>query len=94
VKLNAYATRDSKADVYNKPFYMSTHGEAIRAFHSACKKEGSSLHEFPEDFNMYFLGTWDDQSGEFETCKPLHLASALDGRQAILTTQGPSQVRS
>jgi len=80
MKLNVYSVRDSKADTYNKPFCVSTHGEAIRSFHAACKQSGSMLNENPEDFNLYHIGTFDQATGELETVAPLHMASALDGR--------------
>jgi len=84
VKLNAYVSRDSKANVYNKPFFLGTHAEAIRAFHQAVKKEGTLLSEHPEDFSLYFIGSYDDNSAELEAVPPVHLANATD---AIVTQQ-------
>jgi len=86
VKLNAYAVRDSKADKYNRPYFIGTHGEAIRAFADACRKDGNVMAEHPEDFNLYFIGTFDEESGELDSVKPLHLASALDGKKPVPVT--------
>jgi len=44
------------------------------------------MAEHPEDFNLYFIGTFDEESGELDSVKPLHLASALDGKKPVSVT--------
>lgn len=61
--LKVFSIRDAKAEVFNQPFFKKTHGEAERDFSALCKDEKSMPSQFPEDFDLYFLGEYDDQNG-------------------------------
>lgn len=75
----AYAVRDAKAGLYDKPFYQHTHGEAERSFAQGCKDEKSNLSQFPEDYDLYYLGIYDDEKGLFQSLDtPQHIIKAVD----------------
>lgn len=76
--LNAYSIRDIKAAIYHNPFYKSTDGEAIRDFTSACSDEKTNLGKYPEDFSLYNVGAYDDNTGEFILTDKKHLIDAAN----------------
>lgn len=61
--LKAYAIRDSKAEMYNVPFFNKTHGEAERNFKQLVNDEKSMVHKYPDDYDLYHIGQYDDDKG-------------------------------
>lgn len=78
MELKMYSIRDAKSEVFNPPFFNKTHGEAERNFQMLCNDEKSNVAKFPEDYDLYYLGSYDDNSGK---CAPLdsphHLVKAV-----------------
>lgn len=59
---NVYCINDLKS-TYLAPALSISHAAAIRDFKLAFAKEGTPLHDFPEDFRLVFIGTYDDSIG-------------------------------
>lgn len=79
MQLKIYSIRDSKADLYNPPFYQKTHGEAERSFAQLTKDSKSTISQFPEDYDLYYLGTYDDLTGKIEVLdSPQHIIKAVN----------------
>lgn len=77
MQLKIYSIRDSKGEVYNTPFFQKTHGEAERNFRQLVSDEKSLVSKYPLDFNLYYLGDYDDQTGKIEPLKaPQHIMEA------------------
>lgn len=77
--VNVYAIRDNKVNGYLQPFYSQTHGSAIRAFADHCADDKSMPHKHPTDFDLYFVGTFDDTTAKLEsTQSPQLLAAATE----------------
>jgi len=76
--LKAYSIRDAKAEVFNPPFYKNTHGEAERDFVRITQDEKSTVCKFPEDFDLYHVGEFDDRTGKFNPLDtPTHIIKAI-----------------
>lgn len=71
MKHSIYAVRDAKADVYARPFTQANDQLAARAFYSAAMDPSTELSKFPEDYSLWVLGYFDDESGIVEGIKPL-----------------------
>ena len=56
---------DSKAEVYNKPFYFINETVAIRAAYDLIQAGDSEIAKHPEDFTMFHMGEFDDTSATF-----------------------------
>lgn len=75
---NIYTIFDSKAGFYNKPFYMVNDAVAMRSMGDMLQDPNTELARNPEDFTLFKLGTYDDQSAsldcftEFEVVARLH----------------------
>lgn len=82
MELKIYSIRDAKAEIFNMPFYKKTHGEAERDFHQLCQDEKSTPAKYPEDFDLYYIGTYDDVTGRIESLDtPQHITKAIQMRK-------------
>lgn len=82
MELKLFSIRDSKGEVYNTPFFQKSHGEAERSFRELIKDEKSMVSKYPDDFDLYYLGTYDDQTGVIKpTDTPQHLVKAVALKQ-------------
>lgn len=78
MQLKIFSIRDSKGEVFNTPFYQKTHGEAERNFRQLLSDEKSLVSKYPDDFDLYYLGTYDDQTGKFNSLDtPQHVQKAI-----------------
>lgn len=78
MELKMFSIRDAKGEIYNPPFYQKTHGEAERNFRELVKDAQSMISKYPEDYDLYFLGTYDDQTGTVKSDVPKHVIKAVD----------------
>jgi len=75
-----FTVRDSKGNCYQPPKAAKTIGEAERMFEAAVNDstKGNFLFEYSDDFDLYHLGSFDDESGKaklFDT--PRHIVKAI-----------------
>lgn len=57
------AIMDSKVGAFSPPMYFRSKGEAVRAFLDALSDTSTTLSKHPRDYQLFLLGTFDDQSG-------------------------------
>lgn len=78
----AYSIRDSKSEIFNPPFYKQTHGQAERDFQTVVNDEKSMIFQYPDDFDLYYVGEYDDQKGVFRPLPtPEHIIKAVQMKQ-------------
>lgn len=85
------AVRDRAADVFGVPHFQVSLGAAIRSFGDEINREAenNAFYRHPEDFDLYELGTFDDQDGSFVTQVPKQVAI---GKDLVLRSRDPAQV--
>lgn len=66
MKLKVFAIKDSKIEAFKNPIFLNSQGEAIRALTDEVENPQSLFHKYSEDFTLYELGTYDDQTATFE----------------------------
>jgi len=72
-----YAVFDSAAKFYHMPFYQKTEAEARRTFTSWCNDPKTPYNVNPDDYTLFALGEWDDQSGTLHSLDtPIALVKA------------------
>lgn len=77
--LNVFSVFDVKAAHYGQPFFMANRGAAQRAIQMQLRQDQSSLlAQYPADFQLYQLGTFDDDSGLFNPVSPQFIISVAD----------------
>lgn len=81
-----YTVYDSKTAAYMQPFFMKTKGEAVRAFKNTVNDPEHPFHRNPEDFALFYLGVYDDESASFrlqETPEVVARAHELKDQQVL-----------
>ena len=77
MELNVLSIYDSKANVYNAPFFSPTLAEGERNFTKLSNDPQSDVSTFAEDYSLCHLGTYDTNTGEFRTNQtPVTIAQA------------------
>lgn len=78
METQVYTIRDAKTGIYSKPFHAVNEPDAIRSFAQVVKDPRSVIATSPEDYDLYKVGTFDDQTGIF-TClaTPEHRVKAV-----------------
>lgn len=72
-----FAIRDSKGEMFFTPFFMNTHGEAERDFRSLANNKENPIGQYPEDYDLYYLGEYDNSTGKTNACDtPQHVQKA------------------
>lgn len=72
-----FTIKDSKAEIYNFPFPALTHGEAERNFKTLVDDPKTQISKYPEDFDLYYVGDFDDVEGKFSLLPtPQHIQKA------------------
>lgn len=76
MKMNFYAVFDSATGAYMRPFVMQSDGQAIRSFSDETNNPETPLHAHPEDYSLFRLGIFDDQTAIITPEDPTCLARA------------------
>lgn len=74
-----FSVYDVKAQAYLQPFFASQKGEAIRSFTDAVNKSDHQFHRHAEDYSLFHVGQFDDNSGLVSPLTaPVPVISALE----------------
>lgn len=75
--------KDRAVEAYQPIACTRAEGEAIRGFQDAINNpQNGILYNHPDDYDLYLLGTFDDETGEITAHAPQKLA---DGKQMKIT---------
>lgn len=78
MQYNVYSVYDVKAKFFVSPFMMLQDGEAIRAFSDEVNKDGSALNKHPEDYVLFKLAVFDQETGKYSSDAPVSLVSGMN----------------
>lgn len=78
-----YSVRDTKSQVFFQPKYFRNQAEAQRFLHDLTNSPGSDnlIHKYPEDYDLFHLGSYDQLSGQITSIVPTHVVKALTLKQ-------------
>ena len=76
------AYRDAQAQVFGQPIFAPALGVVIRSFTDEVNNEYESnmLFHHPEDFILFHIGNYDDNTGLIESIEPAKLLTGLDAK--------------
>lgn len=60
-----FSVYDRKMNTYARPMYVDHLVQVTRSLKGVCDTPGSLLAQYPEDYDLYRLGHWDERTGEF-----------------------------
>jgi hypothetical protein len=68
MKYHIFSVKDRCAALYGSPYYAVSKGSAIRGFMDEINRadEQNQLYKHPDDFEMCYLGTFDDETATHE----------------------------
>lgn len=80
--LTVIAVRDTRVEAYMQPNTMRHKGQAIRGFQDEANRADpqNMIYQHPEDFELWQLGTFDDETGQFQN-QPERLLRGIDAKQ-------------
>jgi len=82
-KLQIYSVQDQRANIFHAPFFVRTHGEAERTFQQVVNDDKTQVGQYPEDFNLYHIGEYDDGTGKISPLDtPKHIIKAIALKQS------------
>lgn len=82
MKINIYSVFDVKSQLYGTPFFMLRDEIAQRAFADLVNDKSTMVSRHPEDFLLYKIGEFWDDSGNVSSTIPLLLWVMLPGTSA------------
>lgn len=79
--LKAYSIRDAAIDAFNSPFCVPAPGVAARYFTDLVNDRQTPYSKHPEDYDLYFVGTFETDNG------------SLLGEKVVLVVRGKDVYR-
>lgn len=73
-----YTVFDSAAKAYLEPFLARGRGEAIRSFSDAINTEGHPFNRHPDDYTLYEIGSFNEDTGEVKGDRHESLGNAVE----------------
>ena len=61
--MQIFTIYDNIAKAYQNPIYSLNQGAAVRIFSEAINDESTYLAKSPQDFILYYIGEYEEQSG-------------------------------
>lgn len=74
--LKVFSIFDSKLQVFNTPFFSRSAADASRSFSDLVRDSRSTVAQHPDDFFLYEIGEYSDESGELVASTPKQIAAA------------------
>lgn len=83
MKMQVLAVHDAASGVFARPIFVASIGVGIRMFGDEVQRQAADNEMFkhPEDFSLFHLGEFDDNSGCFDLSGnevPVRIAAARD----------------
>ena len=70
--------RDSKADAWLTPMHFQSSAHALRAFGDIVNDATSDFAKHPEDYTIYKIGEFNDETGQIKSQVPDPIALAAN----------------
>ena len=76
-----FCIKDEKSGQHYDPFTMGNTIDAQRTFMQAMKAEKSMIAQYPEDFNLYLVGEYDEMTGLITAQKPVLILTGKEAKE-------------
>lgn len=88
--LKVFSVFDAKLNVFNTPFFSRATGDASRSFSDLVRDARTSVGQHPEDFFLYEIGEFSDETGALIPSAPVQIAAATAFIAANPEAQAPA----
>lgn len=90
--LQVYCVKDNKSGGFMTPVYNTNIHDAQRNFGMAASNPQSILYMYPSDFELWFLGTFNQDSGQFNMLeKPEFVCNAAQCQKPRMEEKNDSE---
>lgn len=72
------AVKDQAVEFFGQPFFVHTQLEAKRSFTMEVQNPESMMNKASQDYDLYQIGTYNQETGTIEGHAPLRLMRALE----------------
>lgn len=76
--MKIFTLYDKKAEAYFTPFFSKNENTAIRQLAYTANQEGQELHVHAEDYHLFEIGEYDEQTGKIKPVNPAHICCVLE----------------
>lgn len=76
--LKIYALRDIRTEAFNRPMFLQNEAVLDRSIRDAMQDENSLLCSHPEDYQLFELGEYDEETGQITPVAPTHKFNIID----------------
>ena len=73
-----FSVYDSKAQIYTNPFYQHNQQMAMRTFSDAINHPEHQFARNPEDYTLFEVGEFNDETGEVQDAILISLGNGLE----------------
>lgn len=77
-RLMVCTVKDRALNAFGRPFYVPSVGVAERSFRDECRNPESEISKHPEDYELFLLGDYDEETATFNCGSPTLMMRALD----------------
>lgn len=78
-----FSVWDSKSGLYGQPYFAQREEVAVRHFAAALSDPESMLGKFPEDFTLFHIGHFNEESGTLTPCTPTSVVGGAVLKSAL-----------
>ena len=78
MELKIYAIRDVRTEAFLKPMFLQNAAVLERALLDAKNDENSTLSIHPQDYQVFKLGTYNDNTGEITAEAPTFMFNVIE----------------
>lgn len=79
--MKIYAIKDVAIEAFGQPIFVRAQGQAVRSFMDECKNPESQLNKHPNDYELYYIGEYQDETGTIMGVTPERINRATDFTQ-------------
>lgn len=77
-----FSIKDRAIDAFLRPFYAVHRNQAVRIFTDEINNNQSDMFKHNIDYDLYYLGTWDDQTAQTnQTTTPELIIRGQDAKE-------------
>lgn len=82
---HTFTIYDIKAQNYHIPYNLKNEAIAQREFADIVNDTNTTINKHPEDYTLFKIGTWDDQTAQFKQKKsPISLGTGVEFKLDII----------
>lgn len=80
--MQVFAVKDRALEAHMRPWFAFTTGQAIRMFSDEVNNPTSDMHKHPDDYDLWHLGSWNDENANFTNVKNEQIAMGKQVKNA------------